>query len=291
VGQRPAGRMDKELALMLAVTRRLPNFPSAGRLAGGLRRVYLRRPRGLVEVDVLGSRMRLDPGECVDAQLLFYPHLRDLPEMRFLRGALRPGDTFLDAGANVGQYALVASQLVGPQGTVLAVEPELLNYSKLCTNIELSAASNVRALRVGLADESGRLSLRLNTTGNRGGNTFLSEDEMRLIPEFQRACQQPDGTYIEDVPVVPLSELLSEQGIRSLAGAKLDIEGYEFRVLKRFLAEAGPALLPAFFIVERGLSWVAGAGGDVVGLLEAHGYRATASAVGSDHRNHIMVQG
>ena len=47
----------------------------------------------------------------------------------------RPGDVFVDGGANIGYYTLMSAELVGPQGKVFAFEPEPRNYSQLKANI------------------------------------------------------------------------------------------------------------------------------------------------------------
>lgn len=282
---------DFELATIVAITRRLPNVHGAGRVANQMRAIYRRKPRNLVDVEVLGFRMRLDPMEEVDGELLFFPQLRDVAEMEFLRRNLGSGDVFLDAGSNVGHYSLVASRLVGPDGIVMAVEPDPVSYRKLCVNLELNRMSNVRALHYGLADVACHMRLRVNITGNRGGNTFLSADEMRLIPEFGATCLSEEAnTYIEDVPVLPLTQMLDEQTIGELKGVKFDIEGFEFRVLERFFADAQPSWFPLFFIVEFEPSAVAGVGGDVVRLLEGHGYKAIRTRAGTVARNYIMVR-
>src|SRR5687768_1033712 len=55
-----------------------------------------------------------------------------------LVAALRPGDTFLDLGANMGYFTMLAASLVGPGGRVLAFEPRHDNVALL----HLSAREN-----------------------------------------------------------------------------------------------------------------------------------------------------
>src|SRR5262245_14168879 len=51
---------------------------------------------------------------------------------------LSPGDVFLDIGANMGYYSLIAAEAVGVDGLVIAVEPSLLNLSRLLSNLQLN---------------------------------------------------------------------------------------------------------------------------------------------------------
>lgn len=64
-------------------------------------------------------------------------------EYDFLLSRLSPGDTVLDAGANIGCFSLQASRLVGPTGTVVAVEPEPSNAASLRANLRLNDITNV----------------------------------------------------------------------------------------------------------------------------------------------------
>lgn len=78
----------------------------------------------------------------------------------------------------------------------------------------------------------------------------------------------------------PLSRVLRDQGVRKVAGAKLDIEGYEMRVLARFFEEVDRRLYPQFLVVE---DWSLSNGGgapeqseypgDLIALLRENGYR------------------
>ena len=245
-----------DLQALMFVSRRLPPIP---RITGIVNRLmkpwYLRRPRADVIVDVLGSKMLLSPAECVEGGLLFYPQLYDRNEIAFLRHVLQPNDTFLDVGANVGFYSLIASRLVGDHGRVLAIEADPENFRKLSVNRQLNGAANITALHRGVSDRNETLQLGLNNSGNRGGHSFLSS-----------------GGPSVDVVCEPLLSLLNAATMPPIRVAKLDIEGFEFRVLRAFFADAAPDLYPQFLIVERNPGILERAGGDVIQLLKDNGY-------------------
>jgi FkbM family methyltransferase len=261
--------VDRELALLIGVTRRLPRVRGAGVLANMLKRLYLRRQRSVVDADVLGFTMRLDPRECVDGEVLFYPHLCDHVEVRFMQEHLRPGDCFVDLGANIGFYSLLASRAVGERGRVIAVEADPANYQKLVGNLELNRITNVVPLCVGVSDKEESLRLGINTTGNRGGNSFLSESPTRVSVR----CQ-------------PLSAILRGCEVEAVAGAKIDIEGFEYRVLDQFLKDVDPALYPRFLIVEQNRAFRDRSSGDVTSLLAGRGYEE----LWSSRLNHILIR-
>ena len=266
--------MESELALILSATRRLPRVPGAGRVGNQMIRFYMRKPRERVVVDVLGMNMDLNPSETVDSALLFFPQLYDPKEIGFIAQHLIAGDCFLDLGANIGFYSLMASRVVGPAGRVLAIEADPVNFEMLERNLELNGVDNVDAVRVGLSDRSETLRLGISTTGNRGGNSFLSSS--------------PEGVLVE---CLPLAQVLLDRGVTQVAGAKIDVEGFEMRVLSRFFEDVERNLYPRFLVVEDwGIS--AGTNGGVLpvpsdgllDLLRGRGYRLELST----KTNHVL---
>ncbi|HWD90905.1 MAG TPA: FkbM family methyltransferase [Verrucomicrobiae bacterium] len=243
-----------ELKFWLSITRRLPRVKGAGRIGHTVKCIYNRQKRQDATVDVLDFKMVLDPADNMESQFLFCPHLYDWVEIACLRDHLKPGHTFLDAGANVGFYTLIASQLVGAAGTVIAVEADPNNGSRLAANVKVSGAKNVRLANVGLSDKSEVLELGLNTTGNRSGHSFLSNSTERVKVE----CKT-------------LTDVLLSEGVQKVDGAKMDIEGFEFKVLQRFFADGNSKLWPGFLIIEVNPT-LGKNSGDVLKLLRENGY-------------------
>src|SRR5262245_23763695 len=65
------------------------------------------------------------------------------PEIRFVMHVLRPGQTFVDVGANVGYYALLAARRVGEDGRVYAFEPDRENFESLVDNVRRNHLATV----------------------------------------------------------------------------------------------------------------------------------------------------
>jgi len=257
--------MDRELRLIMSVTRNLPRIRGVGRFCNIIKRFYLRKKRPVEEVDVLGLKMELDPAEFVDGLLLLAPQIYEFREVAFMNAHLQGGDVFLDAGAYIGIYSLLASRLVGPKGMVLAVEAEPYNYNRLEGNIKLNRLRNVRAVHVGLSSRKERLHMSINSQGNRGNSSFVST-----------------GPGVE-VDCLPLLDVLNVNGITKLDGAKFDLEGFEYRVLKKFFSDAPPTLYPGFVIVECFRRNVQKAGGNTVELLKGNGYKVFSSSRGCEY--------
>jgi FkbM family methyltransferase len=72
-----------------------------------------------------------------------------------MTAAFRPGDVFVDVGANAGHYALLASRFVGSRGIVIAFEPSPVIRERLARNVALNRLSNVTIRPEALSRERG----------------------------------------------------------------------------------------------------------------------------------------
>ena len=86
-------------------------------------------------------------------------------EIAAMRRFIRPGDTVLDIGANIGDLTLPLSQMVGPTGRVYAVESHPDIYNMLCANLALNQISNVQPINAFLQDESATIASHLFRQG------------------------------------------------------------------------------------------------------------------------------
>lgn len=247
--------MDSELKFLLSVSRRLPQLRGAGKISTILRKLYLRKPRSITEVDVLNFRMQLNPADWVDGELLFHPHLFDREEVSIVKSLLKPGDTFLDAGSHIGFYSLALSSTVGPNGRIIAIEAHPQTFARLKQHLQLNEIKNVVPIQCGLSDKIETLKLG-ETAGNSGANSFLRQDSHGI-----------------DISCKPLLDVLNELNVHQIHGAKFDIEGFECRVLNRFLSDAPKTLWPRFIMIEQYSELHAQKTADTRDLLKQFGYK------------------
>lgn len=125
-----------------------------------------------------------------------------------------PDDTVLDLGANVGVFSIYAGTCAN-RGRVVAVEPELENFTFLKDNVKANGLLNVVLVNAALSNKTGNVAL--NVSSAPGGNTIM--DEKSLITQV---CS---GLTMED--------LLSEHSIESVDFLKMDVEGAEFFAFER----------------------------------------------------------
>ena len=248
--------MNGELSILRMLAGWLPPVTGARVVGNAIRDFYARRQRQRVVVDVRGVQMDLEPSENVDGSLLFLPHLYDRRELATLLPRLAEGDVFVDVGSHIGFYALLAAARVAPGGRVLAIEADPRNHERLLDNVRRNPALGVEAVCVAVSDSEGKALLAQNTTGNRGGNSILAEGDAAI-----------------EVPCRTLASILAERGIARVDGMKLDIEGLEFRVLRRYFEDVPHEGRPRIIVYGHQPGWIEKAGGDTSALLRALGYR------------------
>lgn len=215
----------------------------------------------VVVVDIGGALARADLRTPLGLGLYRYGFCE--VESRVLARLLRPGDVFVDGGANVGLLSLIGATVVGPTGRVLACEPGPGTRVLLEANAALNAFETLESHPVALSD-------RLGT------ERFVVFENGSGLASF--APRGEGGTIIE-VRVTTLDDLTSCLGER-VALVKLDIEGAEVKALlgaSDLITRAAP-----LFLVEVESEHLARQGAsadDLSYILEPHGYEAYAITV------------
>jgi hypothetical protein len=69
------------------------------------------------------------------------------------------GGTFIDAGAHIGRYSLMADDRVGPSGRLIAIEPSPDNFALLCEQALLNGMPWIKPVRVAVGQEDGSAEL------------------------------------------------------------------------------------------------------------------------------------
>jgi FkbM family methyltransferase len=183
-------------------------------------------------------------------------HDSEIRLARFLMRNLRPGDTFCDVGAHFGYFTLLASQLVGENGRVIAFEASRSTYGILKKNT--AQAANVTALHRAASDENKTLVF----------NEFpalFSEYNSLVLPEIKNAAWlknnppqriEVQGQRLDDFfnspsegVTFPMGLLQSNHPLTSPAIIKIDVEGAEPQVLlgmEQFLKTHSPTLVMEF---------------------------------------------
>jgi FkbM family methyltransferase len=143
----------------------------------------------------------------------------------WIRDRLKPGDTFVDVGANIGYYTLLAAGCVGQSGWSVAIEAspsifELLNESLELNNI----GSRVRTVNMAASDRDGTLTIYGGPHENRGLTTTVPHHDLQIETT---------------ISAKPLKDILTEGEIAGARLIKIDVEGLEGPVVRGLLPILG----------------------------------------------------
>jgi FkbM family methyltransferase len=172
------------------------------------------------------TRLLVKPG-MAGATGNVYEGLHEYEDMAFVLHALRPSSQFVDVGANVGTYTVLAG---GVGASCVSAEPVPATYEDLSTNVRLNnLCSRVDCRNVGVGEEEGEL----HFTESKGA-------ENRVLPPHS----SEEGV---SVPVKTLDGLIVDTDASGqVLVVKIDVEGWETAVLRggsRVLSRSGPTAL------------------------------------------------
>ena len=178
--------------------------------------------RDLQEVCVVrdGAIFVAQPGVTVGWHVAFFgtyePELREI-----FRTVLPTGGIAVDVGANVGWHTLLLARLVGEGGRVLAAEPNPSVRARLQDNLHLNRIRHVDVVPYALGDAEGTVAFHApeaDDTGAGDGHVVTATET--------------DGRRVIRVETRRLDTILQAMQVERLDLIKIDVEGFEWPVLK-----------------------------------------------------------
>jgi FkbM family methyltransferase len=212
-----------------------------------------RRPLDLTVYDDMTFRAHPDSSQ--PGRFIYFGGLPDYEEMTFMHRYLRPGDGFIDGGANEGMFTLLAGKLVGQSGAVHAFEAVPVHVDRLRENVRANRLAWVTVHPDAVGAEPAVMPFVLRGAGSR----------------IQTSEDRATAAATVDVNIVRLDDALPD---RRWAMGKLDVEGAELQALKgaeQLFARAEPAVW-MLELVERFLNRFDSSLAGVREWLDARGY-------------------
>lgn len=161
-----------------------------------------------------------------------------------IQRVLKPGDVFIDVGANVGMHTLAAARAMEGRGQIIAFEPFPATVQLLTRSVWLNGFSHMTEIhQAAVSTSPGPLALHLGKTSGHHS----------LLPLFSEGG---DVTEKVDVPVKGVDDVVGDRPVTLM---KIDVEGAELQVLEtaRHTIKANPEMA---IIVEFGRSHLVRAG-------------------------------
>jgi len=176
-----------------------------------------------------------DEGICKD--LLLYGQ-REENATKAFKSYLKPGQTIIDIGANIGYYVLIEAAKIQPTGRIYAIEPDPANVKILRKNVKLNHYDNIVDIEsAAISNKTGIAKLYLANRSNL--HTLTRVPEMDKYVKFKETI---------NVPTFSLDEFIKTKGIlaQDIDIIRMDIEGHEIYAIegmKNILKNSGKLLL------------------------------------------------
>lgn len=237
-------------------------------------KALLRRLDGRAVQSAYGVKMRVRSGDFTNYACISGAYHRDYDDVFAVVDRLEPGMAFVDVGANAGLFSMVAGKRVGPEGVVLAFEPNRTVFADLLANIELNGLANVSAFNAAVGSESGTAYFTPGEAEHTGAG-HLSEDGVA-------------------VQVIGFSD---DQRLPALIGerrvvVKIDVEGAEGLVvagMRDFLASPQVECVVAE-IDDENLRRFGSSAVEVYTAMELAGFHASRGMDCAEHFNEVFIR-
>jgi FkbM family methyltransferase len=145
------------------------------------------------------------------AAQIYYRKYSEPQVAEWMLGHLQEGDCFVDIGAHVGEYSLIAATCIGPAGSIIALEPQHDLCEVIAKNFSDNQINNVRVMHGALGEHNGRC--HFFTDSRTKGAVLDTNSAEADIPMFNLE------TLLKDVPEI------------TRIWMKLDAAGYELPCL------------------------------------------------------------
>ena len=206
-----------------------------------------------------GFRVLLDLRDWSQRRAYFGGDYYQTSLVGLLEHLLRPGDNWVDVGANIGLVTLIAASHIGRTGHGLAFEPNPLVFPRLAEHVAINGLSSIHCYEAALGADSGRRTLAFPKR-HTGAGTLLS-------------AIASDCSYVE-VDVRRGDDLLSGLAKRPTI-IKIDVEGFEPFVVEGLArALTNPETAVIIEVVESFLRRAGSSPEALMNCMQAQGYHA-----------------
>lgn len=162
-----------------------------------------------------GFKVFVDPHDQVISRLIKKHGFYDKKGSLIIKNALKKGDVFVDVGAHIGYFSLMAALKIGNRGCVFAFEPAPVNFHLLLRNINLNKFQNITAIRKAVFDKKKKINLYFSKTNTGDHRVFDSGDNRNFLK----------------IEAINLDDFFDKRNER-IDFIKIDVQGSEIKVLE-----------------------------------------------------------
>lgn len=181
----------------------------------GFKLLILNPSKPFIIKTIYGFKLFIKPN--IDSGLensLYYHGIYEKGFANFLRKNLKEGDVFIDVGANIGLFTILASKCVGNTGKIFSFEPNPEIFEQLEINVSLNKSKNIELFNFALGNNQSEEKLYPILQVNRGASSLIKPKDSNL--SFKVNVKRFDDLFENIIPCY----------------IKIDVEGFEFEVIK-----------------------------------------------------------
>jgi FkbM family methyltransferase len=178
-------------------------------------------------------------------------------ETHWILENIEEGDIFLDIGANVGYYTVIAARVVGDTGRVYAFEPDPASFAFLDRNVRLNGFQNVTLELKAASDQNGAIKLYLDDRNKGDHRIYQTEKERPSV----------------DIEAVALDDYFRDD-VGRIDFVKIDTQGAEMLILQGMqgIMRSNENVRMAVEFWPHGLSGLGGTAEGLLEILESHDF-------------------
>jgi FkbM family methyltransferase len=217
---------------------------------------WLHKSQRVFDLTYRGFRLRLHPAtNAGDEGIVLNGIHGEEDEFQRVEARVAEFENFIDIGANIGLYSLLAARNLPEGRPIVAFEPDAGTVRRLRINLALNGVTRVDVVEAAVSPARGEMSV------------FQAAHSIGLTSAYQRY----ESWTEQKVPTLPLAEALAERGIARIGMLKIDIEGFEDQALLPYLDVMPPESWPRYILIEvcHNRNWKR----DAVAELRSKGYR------------------
>lgn len=157
----------------------------------------------------------------------------EIDDLLYLENKLKKGDVFIDIGANIGLWTMIAAHTVGSEGRVFSFEPNPSTFQKHIANVELNNMQQVIPSELAVSDIIGQVQFNCHEEHNVS-SIVVNKNKTEAIT-VKTTCID---SFLKDRP-----------DIKTVTGIKIDTEGHEFHTvqgMKNALSDYSPWVIVEF---------------------------------------------
>ena len=169
----------------------------------------------------MGLRLYIDPfthlGRSIVAEDSY-----EQETVAIFNAELESGQVVLDIGANEGVFSALSGKIVGPNGLVIAIEPQSRLRDIIEINLRINGLFNFKIYQAAIGgDETQKMKINLYPTLNSGASSLLRQHKL--------------SKKTEEISFVSIDTILKDSKLTKIDFIKIDVEGFEHLVIKQLL--------------------------------------------------------